>query len=187
MIWQDGPLARWLREGKFINISEINMAHQDILALVNNLTQLKWGELGTLHISGKGGEVLKPHPDARIFATANPTEGNLWTKDFNQATLSRFLVLPVHYLESSLEVELMAKKFPTVSLPEIEELIQKVNRVRELKSKKEIMIDIGTRHVEKVLSLLSAGMDMGIAVSFWILGDCQFDGDKYKIKDIFSK
>ena len=65
-------------------------------------------------------------------------------------------------------------------------MVAKTNKVRKLKEKKEIGVDISTRHLEKALTLIDRGLDAAKAVVFGILNDCQLDGDRRRIEKIIT-
>lgn len=186
-VWQDWPLASALKKWHKIILDEANLCHADIFAVLNNLLQLKedWS-LGDIFIADNWGEKIVPHPDARIFATANPVEGNAWTKEFNQATLSRFIVVEIDYLSRSNEIALLQEKFPEVESQTIEGIVDIANKLRGLKEQKKISIDVSTRHLVKVLALINSGLNYNFALKTWILNDAQYQEDKKEILQIIE-
>ncbi len=184
-VWQDWPLSTALKEGKVIIIDEMNFAHADILAILNNLTALNDWELGTITLADNGWQVITPHPDCRIFATANPSTWNAWTKEFNQATLSRFLTIGIDYLSSEDEEKLLLGKFPDLELDTIGDLVSKANKARKEKADKKLTVDISTRHLEKACLLYNKGLSLDFAIKCGIKNDCQFEEDLTIINKIF--
>lgn len=186
-VWQDWPLSNALKNGYNIVLDEINMCHPDILAVLNNLLQLKPdGSLWNIFIADNWWEEIVPHKDSRIYATANPVDGNSGTKELNQATLSRFLSLNITYLEKEDEIRLLSEKFPEEDFEVIKTLIRQVNEVRRQRREKNVTIDISTRHLIKTLSLLSAGLDYNFAITSWILNDCQFEEDRKIVENFIT-
>lgn len=94
--WQQGILVHALEQGHYILLDEINASLPEVLLVLQALLEVENGQLGTLTIPENNGQVVIPHPDARIFATMNPaTYQYAGTKDLNIATKSRFTVLQI--------------------------------------------------------------------------------------------
>ena len=82
-------------------------------------------------------------------------------------------------------MELLVGKFPDLPIETIERVVEWANKVRDLKHKKEISVDIGTRHLEKTLMLINEGMEQPDSIRYWILNDCQVEADLHRIGKIF--
>ena len=93
--WQDGPLLTALKLGHWILLDEINAALPEVLFTIQALTESVDGKLGNILLAEKDWEIVITHPECRIFGTANPSDKYVWTKAFNPATLSRFVVIDV--------------------------------------------------------------------------------------------
>jgi len=110
--WVDGPLPRAMREGHVLVIDEVDHMPAECSSVLHSV--LEPG--GHLIITGKGGEVIEPHPNFRIVATAN-TAGfgddsglhpNAQVQD--AAFLSRFdNVFRVTWLDADDERDLLMK------------------------------------------------------------------------------
>ncbi|KAG6332473.1 hypothetical protein ID866_6614 [Astraeus odoratus] len=76
--WVDGPLVRAMKQGHWLVLDNANMCNPSVLDRLNSLCEpngvLILGERG--FVDGKV-EVLKPHPNFRLFMTVDPQHGEL--------------------------------------------------------------------------------------------------------------
>ena len=77
-IWVDGDLINALRNGGWFLISEANLCSSSVLDRLNSLCETE----GVLGLNEKGSttgapEVIRPHPDFRLFMTYDPRHGEL--------------------------------------------------------------------------------------------------------------
>jgi cobaltochelatase CobS len=146
-----GPLAVALREGHLLLLNEIDLMDPAELAGLNDVIE---GQ--PLVIAQNGGEVIRPHPKFRVFATGNSAGAGDTTGLYqgvlrqNLAFLDRFRVLPVGYLEPEVELGVLAGAVPSLP-PEVgEKLIAVANEVRRLfvgegESSAQLTITLSTR------------------------------------------
>lgn len=107
-VWVDGFLVKAMREGWWITLEEIDFAPSEILVYLNTLTEDPAN--GYLILKEKGFEVVRPHPNFRIFATAN-TIGKMskyshlypGARKMNEAFLNRFQIYMINYLSEEQE------------------------------------------------------------------------------------
>jgi len=91
--WVDGVLVDAVRNGYWILLDEINAALPEVLFSIHSLID----EDSMLVLEENEGEVLRPHPDFRVFAAMN--HGYEGTRALNKAFISRFpIVLNFNYL-----------------------------------------------------------------------------------------
>ena len=100
-VWVDGVLPKAMREGHWLTVDELDFAEAAILSVLNSV--LEPG--GRLCLKEKGHEMIDPHPNFRLFATANAVgcmasfralyQG---TNVMNRAFLDRWRVYHVNYL-----------------------------------------------------------------------------------------
>ncbi|MCK7472165.1 MAG: CbbQ/NirQ/NorQ/GpvN family protein [Desulfomicrobium escambiense] len=145
------PLAVALREGHLLLLNEIDLMDPAELAGLNDVIE---GQ--PLVIAQNGGEVIRPHPKFRVFATGNSAGAGDTTGLYqgvlrqNLAFLDRFRVLPVGYLEPDVELGVLAGAVPSLP-PEVgEKLIAVANEVRRLfvgegESTAQLTITLSTR------------------------------------------
>lgn len=112
-VWVDGPLTSAMRNGYHICLEEINMTLPDILVRLNNIMDAN----NCLVLAERNNEVVKPHPEFRLFATMNPPGEYAGAKELNPAFLSRFAaVLQVEFMPETEELAIM--KFYGPGIPE---------------------------------------------------------------------
>ncbi|KAI9068715.1 midasin [Trametes sanguinea] len=76
--WVDGPLVRALKEGHWLLLDGANLCSASVLDRLNSLCEMG----GTLTLNERGAingevQVLYPHPDFRLFMSADPQYGEL--------------------------------------------------------------------------------------------------------------
>lgn len=76
--WIDGPLVKAIKNGGWYLINDANLCSSSVLDRLNSLCELN----GTLILSERGNshdgvEVIKPHPDFRLFMAFDPRNGEL--------------------------------------------------------------------------------------------------------------
>ena len=86
--WVDGILTEAMRHGEWIVLDEINAALPEVLFVLQSVLD----DDGYLVLNEKDDkEIVRKHPNFRIFATCNPPE-YAGTKEMNKALLSRFAI-----------------------------------------------------------------------------------------------
>lgn len=128
-----GPLSSALREGHILIINEIDLLDPSELAGLNDCLQ---GQ--PLIIAEHGGEVIPPHADFRLIATANSRGSGDSTGLYqgvlrqNQAFMDRFRLMEVGYPDPDVEERLLALETPGLP-PEIrEKMIRVAGEIRQL-------------------------------------------------------
>lgn len=175
-VWQDGVLLTAIKKGHWILFDEINAALPEILFILQALTESKNGELGNLTLVEKDGKVIKPHKETRIFATCNPSD-YLGTKDFNMATLSRFIVIDMLNLSLQNEKELLAENFQ-VKTTDIEKLSRIASLLRDKKKAEEISVYVSTRELVQACQLLEKGLPLHTVVKISIINKSQSEMER---------
>ena len=150
---QDGPMLTALREWSWILLDEINAALPEVLFTLQALIETKNGKLGEINLVEKDGEVIIPHKDTRIFATANPADRYIGAKDFNIATLSRFVVMKVNKLQSADELKLLIDMFPKMDNETIVQSISIASVINDEHQKENIAFFCSTRDLIQTLTI----------------------------------
>lgn len=128
-----GPLAIALREGHLLILNEIDLMDPAELAGLNDVIE---GQ--PLVIAQNGGEVIRPHPKFRLFATGNsagagdPTGLYQGVLRQNLALLDRFRVLQVGYLPPDVELGVLESSAPSLPREVATLMITVANEIRRL-------------------------------------------------------
>lgn len=101
--WEDGILTDAMREGHFLLLDEINAALPEVLFILNSVLD----DDGVLILDDKGKEVVKPHPNFRVFAAMNPSQDYAGTKEMNRAQLDRYSVFELEYPKPNVEIDII--------------------------------------------------------------------------------
>ena len=88
MKWQEGVLVSALRNGWWLVLDELNLAPSEVLEALNRLLDHN-RELFIPETQ----EIVKPHPNFRLFATQNPPGMYGGRKILSRAFRNRFLEL----------------------------------------------------------------------------------------------
>lgn len=133
MSWIDGVLPYAMRHGCWLLLDEIDFADAGLLSIINAVTEKD----GFLTLKEHGTEIVHPHKDFKIMATAN-TVGVM--EDFrhlyqgstpmNRALISRFRVYEVKYPSAAEEVEILVSTVPECSRKSAAALVQLANHIR---------------------------------------------------------
>lgn len=181
-IWIDWPMLTAIKKWHWLLLDEINAALPEVLFAIQALAESNDGELGSITLPEKEGEVVKPHAEFRLFATANPAGGAYWgTKDFNSATLSRFVVLNIQPLNQDEENKLLIKKFPKAKKKDIYLLTKIAAKLRQAYFKENIFYFTSTRDLVMILSLMDKGSKMEAAIECSIVNKVQDDESREKM------
>ena len=112
-VWQDGMLPDAMRRGHWLLIDEVTAASPSILFVLQ--TVLEQGR--TLVLKQNHGEIIKAHPNFRVFCTDNTTghgEGGATfsgTNTMNQAFMNRFSTnIRADYLPYGAEATVLVQK-----------------------------------------------------------------------------
>jgi len=150
--WVDGILVDAMKKGHWILLDEINACLPEILFVLHSVLD----DDRSITLTDKDGEVVTPHPNFRIFATANPWEDYAGTKEMNKALKSRFpLSLIVNYPALEKEIKIVCshtgmKDEPTEKSKEsiVRRMVKVANIIRKKANKgHEMLFDFSTREL----------------------------------------
>lgn len=177
--WQDGVLISCMRHGHWIILDEINAALPEVLFCLNALLD----DSRSLVLAEKDGEVVTPSEGFRLFATMNPPEEYVGTKELNKALLSRFPIV-ICMKEYDPDTELKIIRYQSEVNPIIGAIMVDVaNAVRELKRNRKIYYTCSTRDIVNWARLLKAdGMGIEDAFIFSILNKASLEEQQEIIK-----
>lgn len=162
--WIDGALPSAMRNGYWLIVDEIDFGEAEILSVLNSVLEPNGG----LTLAEKDHEIIVPHPDFRIFATAN-TVGcmseyrNLYigTNSLNEAFLDRWRVYLVPYLPADKEAEVLCAAVPRMTVRITEVLVKVANMVREGFEKEELSCTFSLRRLIDWTEMLLRHQDGG--------------------------
>lgn len=188
--WEDGVLVQAMQEGLWLVLDEINAALPEVLFALQSVLD----DDRMLVIAEKGGAIIKPHPNFRVFATMNPPDKYVGTKDLNKALIDRFVVsLPVDYPNPNLEKKIINQhtkiglKLGTESGNSsfISRMVEFANVLRKKEKDNEILFSCSTRQLINWASLIN---DIGVkeAAKIVILNKAE-EEDIQKINDELNK
>jgi cobaltochelatase CobS len=113
-LWVDGVLPTAMREGLWLIVDEIDFAEPAILAVLTAVLE----PAGRLLLKEKGNEIVTPHPDFRLFATANAVGAMSQYRYLyqganlmNEAFLDRWRVYLMDYLSPKEEADVLTRAF----------------------------------------------------------------------------
>lgn len=117
-VWVDGVLPTAMRKGYWILFDEIDFADPAVLSLLHPVLE----QNPMLTLKENGGEIIKPHPLFRVFATANSIGAMSdrsgaygGTNTMNEAFLDRWQVLMVDNLPEKEEVKVIKFEAPGIN------------------------------------------------------------------------
>jgi len=128
-----GPLAVAARDGHVLILNESDLVDPAELAGLNDIIE---GQ--PLVIPENGGEVIRPHPMFRVFATGNSAGGGDGSGLYqgvqrqNLAFMDRFRVVHVGYPEEAVETEVIKTAVPSIPDTVIAKMIAVAKEARRL-------------------------------------------------------
>lgn len=149
--WKDGVLTEAMRNGYWIVIDEINAASAEILFVLHSLLD---DDRYIVLTDSPTREIVRAHPNFRIFATMNPPERYAGTKELNKALLSRFaLTLTVPIPPPSIEYGTISGA--DTALPEHEQTTLRsfVAELRGSYQREELDVFVSPRDIAHIIRL----------------------------------
>jgi len=196
-----GELARAAVFGWTFIADEINMAEGDITSHLHAVCE----EVGRrrLNLRGTGrtltdlpeGEQWDPnrhlgryiHPEFRFVGTANPLS-YAGTSDMNDAFRSRFIVLPMHYLEPDSEADLLVEE-TGIDEDAALRLTRMADSLREAHRRDELECPLTHRELLKTVEIAGSNeefMSIEEAAHLVMVGHANLKLDKETIRDTIT-
>jgi len=128
-----GPLSVAARDGHILILNESDLMDPAELAGLNDIIE---GQ--PLVIAENGGEVIRPHPKFRVFATGNSVGAGDGSGLYqgvlrqNLAFMDRFRVVQVGYPEPEIEQQVVSQAAPKLPVLIIDKMIQVAGEIRRL-------------------------------------------------------
>ncbi len=164
--WKDGVLTECMRKGYWIIIDEVNFAGPEILQALQSLLDDDRYVVLTDHPER---EIVRPHPDFRIFAAMNPQERYAGTQELNMSFAGRWPV-KVHVDIPSADIEYGVLSKATELLPEktVTQLKAYVSELRKSYFKEELGVFVSPRDVMGIVKMYDFTKDMLSAIAYTI-------------------
>jgi cobaltochelatase CobS len=131
--WVDGVLPMAMKKGCWLLLDELDFADPSILSLLHPVLE----ENPCLVLKENNGEVVRPHPNFRIFATANSIgamqekAGHYsGTNHMNEAFLDRWQVLMIPNLSEKEELKVVRNKVVGLKTAWARNIVKFAQRVR---------------------------------------------------------
>ena len=115
--FQDGLVTTAVRHGGVLLLEELNATGQEVWFSLHGLLD----QSRALVLVEKDNEVVRQHPNCRIFSTFNPPEFlTLYpgTKELSTAYLRRWASIRIGFLEREAERALLLRRFPELAAEE---------------------------------------------------------------------
>lgn len=147
--WKDGVLTEAMRAGYWLVIDELNAASAEILFVLHSLLDDDHYIVLTDHPER---EIVRAHPNFRIFGTMNPPERYAGTKELNKALLSRFpITLMVEVPSPTIEYGILSKADKYLHEAKITQLKNFVAGMRDSYHKEETDVFVSPRDVATIV------------------------------------
>jgi MoxR-like ATPase len=154
-IWEDGILPQAMERGDLLLIDEVNAALPDCLFALHPV--LERG--GSLRLMTAGREVV-PHPNFRVAATMNPTQGYAGTRTLNAALLSRFAVkIKVPALCGKKLIRALSAHVPNALNADVFQAAAWIEGVNKLRAEGTVTSLLTLREGIAFLELVAAGLE----------------------------
>lgn len=115
--WLDGVLPMAMRRGWWLLLDELDFAEPAVLSLLHPVLE----DESILVLKENNGEIIRPHPNFRIFATANSIGAMSdrasdfgGTNTMNEAFLDRWQVMLVNNLPVKEEIQILKNAAPGI-------------------------------------------------------------------------
>src|SRR5574344_147948 len=169
LVFEYGPLARAMLYGEILILNEIDLMSPGDLSVLNDVLEGK-----PLTVIANNGEVIKPHSQFRVVATAN-TKGFGDISGFyngarllNQAFLDRFRFIEMGYPKANVEKAMILNVHPQLDDEQCDKLLHFAHDLREVvelgieNGVRQISSPFSTRTLLKIAGLLSLNYDLSI-------------------------
>ena len=167
--FQYGILPSAMREGHILCVEELDAATPEILFALQGVLE----DDGQLTIADNGGEIITPHPEFRLVATANTiglgddTSLYTGTNVLNASHLDRWTtVFQIGYLGEREETAVIKSKAPELSHSLVDGLVSLANAVRKAVEEEQLFTTFSTRRLLALAGKTkSLGLDKALEVT----------------------
>lgn len=148
--FQYGILPNAMRGGQILVLEEVDAATPEILFVLQGVME----ENGCLTLAENGGEIIHPHPDFRLVATANTlglgddTSLYTGTSVLNASHLDRWTtVFHIDYLGEDQEIAVIRNKAPEIEPALANSMVALAVSVRKAVEQEELFVTFSTRRL----------------------------------------
>ena len=127
-VFQEGFLIKAVKEGHWVILDEINLAPSEVLEALNRLLD----DNRELYVP-ETQEILKAHPNFRIFAAMNPSETYAGRKDLSEAFKNRFIHLYYDNIPDEDLIEIIKGRLK-ISPKNSVKMVEVYNRLHQVRS-----------------------------------------------------
>lgn len=132
-VWRDGVLPAAMRNGYWLLLDELDFADPAVLSLLHPVLESD----PMLVLKENGGEIIRPHENFRVFATANSIGAMQdragaygGTNQMNEAFLDRWQVIFVDNLPEKEELKVVRDNVPGINSRMAKKIVSFANKVR---------------------------------------------------------
>lgn len=132
-VWVDGVLPMAMRKGYWLLLDELDFADPAVLSLLHPVLE----DDPILVLKENSGEVLRPHENFRLFATANSigamsdrASSYAGTNQMNEAFLDRWQVILVDNLAAKQEIRVLKDEAPGLKAKWAKQIVDFANQAR---------------------------------------------------------
>lgn len=132
-VWMDGILPTAMRRGYWLLLDEIDFADSAVLSLLHPVLE----QNPMLTLKENSGEIIKPHQNFRVFATANSigamsdrAGAYAGTNTLNEAFLDRWQVIMVDNLPEKEEIKVVRGEAPGLNGSVAKKMVAFANMAR---------------------------------------------------------
>lgn len=165
LVFEYGALTRAMIHGEILILNEIDTMSPSDLSVLNDVLDGK-----PLTITQNNGEIIHPHKNFRVIATANSKgygdETGFYNgvRVLNQAFMDRFRYIDVDYAKPAVEVVALHSACPNIELDMIKKLVTFANNIRQVIKQgienglTQISAPFSTRVLLKIGNILNLGI-----------------------------
>ena len=187
--WIDGIVTTAIKEGYWLVLDEVNVAMHETLACLQSILDGR----KSLCLTDKNNEIISVHENFRLFATMNPTDEYVGTKELNSAFVDRFIKLKAGYPSKEKEIAIL-KSNEKVNINDKEQgeaggvitrMVEFAEKIRSLHSKNKISFDISTRNLID-WAMLCDILSIKEAFRISVMNKIEIEQDKKELQNILN-
>lgn len=131
--WNDGILPTAMKMGYWLILDEVDMGEPNILSLLHPVLEPN----GRLILKENAGEEVKPHPNFRLFGTANGVgkqqdraDAYAGVNQMNEAFMDRWHVIAMPHMDEKTEIKILKDRLPLLLPKHAKQIVKFANLIR---------------------------------------------------------